>query len=214
MKKTSNKYTLYMILLIITCVTICCAAWTLWASNYYAKEEEYVIEKEYVVEKEVAPVAETKIVACAMAVDPKEIEAMIEEEQKIPEELLNKVAQEPTWGFDFEYICRVVAAEGRGESYEGQVAIAQCIWNTAEKELMTFEEVVNIPNRYADPVPSEFVTQSVRDACRNVFLSVDSVTEEPIEYFYSTKDGGYSSWHEDNLVHVMTIGNHKFFKEK
>lgn len=132
----------------------------------------------------------------------------------IPEEVANQEAQEPEWGFDFEYICRVVAAESRGEPYEGQVAVARCIWNSAIKKGMTMEQIVELPNRYTDPAPSSLVTESVRDACTDAFLGMNLPTEEPIEYFYSTANGGYSPWHENNLVYVMTIGNHKFYKEK
>ena len=123
-------------------------------------------------------------------------------------------AREPEWGFDFEYIARVVAAESRGEPFEGQIAVARCIWNSAEAKMTTLEEIVEIPNRYAKPVSADLVTESVRTACTYAFLGMELPTEENIEYFYSTKDGFYSEFHEENLEYVMTIGNHKFFKER
>ena len=133
------------------------------------------------------------------------------EVEEIPEEVVNKPASEPEWGFDFDYICRVVAAESRGEPYEGQVAVARCIWNTAIHKGITMEQVVNMPNRYANPVSIDLVTDELRDACRDAFLGINLPTEEPIEYFYS---GDWSQWHESALEYVMTIGGHKFFKEK
>ena len=154
-------------------------------------------------------VEEEKIVVYNVAQEPKVIVV-----PDIPEEVANKEAQMPEWGFDFEYICRVVAAESRGEPYEGQVAVARCIWNSAIRKGMTLEEIVELPNRYTDPVPSNLVTESVRDACMYAFLGMDLPTEEPIEYFYSIANGGYSKWHEESLEYVMTIGNHKFFKER
>ena len=123
-------------------------------------------------------------------------------------------ASEPEWDFDFDYITRVVAAESRGEPFEGQVAVARCIWNSANAKLKTPEEIVEMPNRYADPVSENLVTESVKTACMYAFLGIELPTEENIEYFYSTVNGFYSPWHENNLEHVMTIGNHKFFKEK
>lgn len=132
----------------------------------------------------------------------------------IPEDVYNQEAKEPEWGFDFDYICRVVAAESRGEPFEGQVAVARCIWNSSLAKGISMEEVVELPNRYADPVNENLVTVELRDACINAFLGIDLPTDEPIEYFYSIKNGGYSRWHEKNLEYVMTIGNHKFFKEK
>lgn len=131
----------------------------------------------------------------------------------LDDEILQE-ATEPEWGFDFEYIARVVAAESRGEPFEGQVAVARCIWNSANAKCTTPEAIVEMPNRYADPVSSDLVTDSVREACTYAFLGMELPTEENIEYFYSTANGFYSKWHEENLEHVITIGNHKFFKEK
>lgn len=146
---------------------------------------------------------------------PKEEVIEVEETvDEIEEEVVHQEAKEPEWGFDFEYVCRVVAAESRGEPYEGQVAVAQCILNTSLATGMNPDKVVKQKYQYAKPVSKKLVTESVIEACRNVFLGYASVTDEPIRYFYSTKDGFVSGWHERNLVHVMTIGNHKFFKEK
>lgn len=123
-------------------------------------------------------------------------------------------ARMPEFGWDYEYVMRVVAAESRGEPYEGQLAVAQCIYNTAELRNMTPEEVVKEKNQYASPVASELVTESVRDACCAVFVMHDGATDVPIRFFYSTRNGFVSKWHENNLEYVMTIGNHKFFKER
>lgn len=123
-------------------------------------------------------------------------------------------ARMPEFGWDYEYVMRVVAAESRGEPYEGQLAVAQCIYNTAELRDMTPEEVVKEKNQYASPVAIEQVTESVRDACCAVFVMHDGATDVPIRFFYSTRNGFVSKWHENNLEYVMTIGNHKFFKER
>ena len=139
------------------------------------------------------------------------LDDIIIETQNIEPEYIE--VSEPEWNFDFDYVCRVVAAECRGEPYEGQVAVAQCIWNTAVLRGITPFDVVTLPKRYAKPVSENLVTESVRTACKNVFLGIDSVTEEPIEYFYSTENGFVSKWHENDLEHVITIGVHKFFKE-
>lgn len=144
-------------------------------------------------------------------VEMPEIEIEVETEEDL--EIYHIPAREPEFGFDFDYICRVVAAESRGEPFEGQIAVARCIWNTSIKKGISMEEVVQMPNRYADPVAPELVTESLREACMYAFLGMQLPTEEPIEYFYSIANGGYSKWHETALEHVITIGNHKFFKE-
>ena len=106
---------------------------------------------------------------------------------------------------------RVVAAESRNQPIDGQVAVAQCVLNTAEAENMRPDEVVLQPGQYAPPSSPETVTDSVRQAVAAVFDEGITVTNEPIRFFYAPK---YSSgtWHEANLEHVITIQDHKFFK--
>lgn len=135
------------------------------------------------------------------------------EEQELEESLVQQEAHMPEFGYDYEYVMRVVAAESRGEPYEGQLAVAQCIRTTAERRMLTPEEVVKMPNRYADPCNYTPDIELVRDACCDVFVHGISATDEPIEYFYSTVGGFVSEWHENNLEFVMEIGNHRFFKE-
>ena len=141
------------------------------------------------------------------------------EEQELDESLVQQEARIPEFGYDYEYVMRVVAAESRGEPYEGQLAVAQCIRETSERDMMTPEEGVKQLNKngtrqYAQPVDLAVVTESVRDACCDVFVHGISATDEPIRYFYSTASGFYSAWHENSLEYVTTIGNHRFFKEK
>lgn len=125
-----------------------------------------------------------------------------------------KEAQLPEFGYDFDYVVGVVAAESRGEPCEGQVAVAQCILETSRKQMITPEEVVKMKSRYASPCKSEDEKNLVIDACIDVFIHGEKALDEPIEYFYSTRGGFVSDWHEKNLEYVGTIGNHKFFKEK
>ena len=125
-----------------------------------------------------------------------------------------KEAQLPEFGYDFDYVVGVVAAESRGEPYEGQVAVAQCILETSEKRMMTPEEVVKMKNRYASPCETQEEKDLVMDSCIDVFIHGEKAFDEPIEYFYSTRGGFVSDWHENNLEYVATIGNHKFFKER
>ena len=113
-----------------------------------------------------------------------------------------------------DYVMRVVAAESMGEPFEGQMAVAQCIYETSKATGKTPEQVVKQPGQYASPVGMSLVNDSVREACDRVFNNGEKVTDEPIRYFYSTVGGFVSKWHENSLEYVMTIGNHKFFKAK
>lgn len=121
---------------------------------------------------------------------------------------------ENTCAYDYEYVLRVVAAECRGEPYEGQMAVAQCILNTAWARSMTPEEVVKEKNQYAKPVSNLEHIELVREACDAVFFRGETVTDEPIRFFYATRNGFVSEGHERRYEFVMQIGDHKFFKVK
>lgn len=122
--------------------------------------------------------------------------------------------KEICFAYDFDYVVGVVAAECSGEPYEGQLAVAQCILETALKTGKTPEEVVKMKNRYASPCDEEKRKNAVIDACMAVFVNGEKAVCQPIEYFYSTVGGFVSNWHENNLDYVATIGNHKFFMER
>lgn len=126
------------------------------------------------------------------------------------------VAQAPFYpltDYEREMVERVVFAESGNQSLEGQMAVAQCILNTALAEGIGPVEVVEAPNQYASPAAAEKVTEQTRTAVAAVFDRGLTVTEDPIRWFYAPK---YSrgTWHESALEYVLTIGGHRFFKEK
>lgn len=115
-----------------------------------------------------------------------------------------------------DLVLGVVYHESGGEPYDGQVAVAQTIYESSVATGRTPEEVVTAKNAYASPKPIEEVSDSVRQACHQVFCLREGICEQPIRYFYSTAGGFYSEWHEtsDNLEYVTTIGAHKFYMLK
>ena len=178
-----------------------------------------VLSVEYLLWQHDAVVEPTQQSEVVVKVIPTEILVHNDFEQELDESLVQQEARMPEFCYDYEYVMRVVAAESRGEPYEGQLAVAQCIRETSERTMMTPEAVVkqinpNGTRQYAQPVDMSVVTDSVRDACCDVFVLGISATDEPIRYFYSTVSGFYSAWHENSLEYVTTIGNHRFFKEK
>lgn len=104
---------------------------------------------------------------------------------------------------------RVVMGEAGGESFEGQMAVAQCILNGAEKTDKAPSEVVVI-YKYTKARPDP--TRSVREAVAAVFDRGESATAEPILYFYNPARVT-STWHESQIF-VVEIGGHRFFAEK
>ena len=105
---------------------------------------------------------------------------------------------------------RTVAAEARGEPLEGQVAVAQTIYQRCILYNQTIEEVL-IPGQYAAPYDEE-VSDTTKEAVSLVFDQGVMEVSEPIMAFYNPSKG-WSRWHEEDLVYVTTIGGHKFYKE-
>ena len=108
----------------------------------------------------------------------------------------------------------VVAAEAKGEDFEGQCLVAECILNTAEARDMRPDAVVletEPARQYAEPDYEN--RHLVAEAVSAVFDDGYTVTDEPIRYFYAPKYTT-SSWHERSLTFVLEHGGHRFFKEK
>lgn len=103
---------------------------------------------------------------------------------------------------------QVVSAESRGEPYDGQVAVAQCILNACLKDDITPEQAIK---KYKYTSARVEPTNSVREAVAAVFDRGEGITEEPIIYFYNPAIVK-SEFHESQTF-VIEIANHKFFKE-
>lgn len=135
-------------------------------------------------------------------------ETITEGESATPEE-----PQKPEFDYDFDYVVRVVGAEARGEPFDGILAVAQCIADTADATGMTPEQVVKQKNQYARPVSRDVKDgmEAVNEACLQIFANGERPFDEPIRYFYSTRSGRYSKWHESKTF-CYEIGGHRFFK--
>lgn len=105
-------------------------------------------------------------------------------------------------------IASVITAEAEGEPFAGKLAVAQCILQTCEDDGLRPSEVLakyGYSKRRPDP------TEEALEAAEAVFDFGILATSEPIKYFYAPSLC-QSDWHESQ-VYVMTINNHKFFKE-
>ena len=103
---------------------------------------------------------------------------------------------------------QVVSAESRGEPYDGQVAVAQCILNACLKDDITPEKAIK---KYKYTSARVEPTRSVREAVAAVFDRGEGITDEPIIYFYNPAIVE-SEFHESQTF-VIEIKNHRFFKE-
>ena len=103
----------------------------------------------------------------------------------------------------------IVMGEARGESYEGQVLVAQCILNACLKDELQPSEV---QKKYKYSGWHDNPSESVKDAVSAVFDDGYKVTDEPVLYFYAPKLTT-SKWHETQRF-VIEVGCHRFFAEK
>ena len=110
---------------------------------------------------------------------------------------------------ELDLVQRVVMAESGNQPFDGQVAVAQCIFDRMLRDGESATQVVTKPNQFASPTSKE-VSNSVKYAVYAVFHDGLRITEEPVYYFYSTVGGFVSSNHEA-MNHVVTIADHKFF---
>ena len=95
-------------------------------------------------------------------------------------------------------------AESGGESFEGQMLVAQCILNAAEKEGVQPSEAVVIYS-YTSNRPDP--TQSVKDAVAAVFDRGEVAIDAPVMYFYNPALVT-SDWHESQIF-VAEVGGHR-----
>lgn len=103
---------------------------------------------------------------------------------------------------------KIVMGEAGGESYEGQVLVAQCLVNAAIKDGLQPSE---IRTEYQYSGWNDNPSESVKMAVSAVFDDGYKYIDEPVLYFYAPKLVE-SNWHE-SLDFVIEHGNHRFFKE-
>lgn len=155
---------------------------------------------------DIAPNKETKVIYYEEGCD---LPTTFNTNHIVDEEAYHTIAAEMEFGYDYEYVERVVMAEAGAESLELQMMIAQCIRNSCKGTTLNPEEVC-IEYGYTSPYKGE-VSESVKEACRRIFMYGETIIDEDIKYFYSERGGFYSVWHE-GLEYCFTQEDVKFFK--
>ncbi len=108
---------------------------------------------------------------------------------------------------DRNLIERVVAAEARGQCYEGMLGVAQVIRERAECWGMTAREVVTAKSQFASPFGGE-ISQEVKDAVSAVFDNGVRVFAEKTTHFHATYVN--PSWNRTK-IYRGTIEAHLFW---
>jgi spore germination cell wall hydrolase CwlJ-like protein len=122
--------------------------------------------------------------------------------------------------YEIDLLERVVMGEAEGEPLDGKIAVAQVVLNRATLWNEPVEDVIyekiggdlqftSVNNGRMEIEPNKESIKAVKLAINGIKTSIDDETL----YFYSP-DECDSSWHENRLKYVATIGGHKFFKEK
>lgn len=106
-----------------------------------------------------------------------------------------------------DLIERVVAAEARGESYEGMIAVAQTIKDRGDCWNLSYTDVVMAPAQYADPYQGE-VSAEVKQAVADVFDNGARAYEEPTTHFHNSTV--HPEWADVKTCRGQ-IGNHYFY---
>lgn len=106
-----------------------------------------------------------------------------------------------------EMVERVVAAEARGESFEGQAAVAEVIYNRCINRCLSVEEVIWADKQFAYPYGGE-ISQDTKEAVAAVF-DYELLNLDGAEYFHA--DYVTPSWAAD-MQEVCRIGGHIFYK--
>lgn len=189
----------WMIAMTVAVVALCI--------DSFAEEEATTISSEESLQEQSSDVREYST---------EEVKQEVHEVEEVEEEkVLEHIETTFSLSDEERYIVeQVVMQECGHEPYEGIVAVAQCIYNTAIYKEMSPADVVSVPGQYASP-SKEAANDNVKKAVSQVFDSEEFYVEEPIMFFYAPKYSA-GTWHETspNLEYVCTIGGHKFFKLK
>ena len=142
-----------------------------------------------------------KAVINDLSIETTETEQVLDEVEKVSvtEE------KEPLGTEERDLVCRVVAAEARGEDLQGQMAVAQVIRDRSELWGMTLTEVVTAPNQFAKPYKGE-ISDKTYLAVANVFDGNMRVFEEPVTHFASN-----NPYWAEGKVNRGSIGRHEFY---
>lgn len=106
---------------------------------------------------------------------------------------------------------RVVAAEARGESIEGQMAVAQTIMDRCTTRNQSITEVCTAPAQFAEPYSGE-ISEKTQDAVSFVFDKGEKVFRL-VTHFYAWEEITPPYW-TAKKDYVGEIGGHRFYADR
>ena len=115
---------------------------------------------------------------------------------------------------EFDLLCRVVAAEARGESFVGQQGVAQVIRDRLRNGNYGYSvsEVVYAPYQFAEPWQSDLeVYPTIATAVEQVFNGYDVFSGEVLHFFNpSTSNQGAVEIIRSGSMYFGMVGRHEF----
>jgi hypothetical protein len=139
-----------------------------------------------------------------------EITLLKNEIRALENELKQAEEKEPINAYELtqeerDLIERVVAAEARGETLKGQMAVANVIKDRAELWNMTPTEVVTAKGQFAEPFQGE-ISEDTKLAVEIIFDKGIRVFKDHVTHFASN-----NPWWAENKTVIGSIGVHTFY---
>ena len=151
------------------------------------------------------------LTACTEAdAEPTLPEATPVEMGEATEEVLEEIFW-PLTAEERDLVERVVAAEARGQSIEGQMAVAQVIMDRATTREQSVTRVCTAKHQFAKPYQGE-ISEKTKDAVSFVFDKGEKVFER-VTHFYAWELIDPPYWTEDKN-YVGEIDGHRFYCDK
>ena len=112
-------------------------------------------------------------------------------------------------------IARTVAAESRGEPYEGQIAVAQCIYdrmNDKQKRFGTTLDYILREGQFAKPWDGDLAKTRSLEATKDVFRNNKKAFNQPTFYFLGKSASAATVLNRnDKYIFLGKIGNQSFW---
>lgn len=119
-----------------------------------------------------------------------------------------EVNQDKLTNEEFDLVCRVVAAEARGDSFQGMMAVAETIKTRHEQWGMTVTDVCTAPYQFAKPYQGEISTE-VKVAVDDVFHKGKSAFDG--EYPTHFHNGTVNPYWASEKTYLGKVGSHYFY---
>lgn len=147
--------------------------------------------------------------------------SVIQQEEKEPEIIVETVVETRIVNFDQEkreltdderaLAEQIVACEAGADSLEGQMAVAQCLYDSAVLDGLTIQQVFK---KYGySSLYNRKVTAENELAVSMVFDYGAKISDKPIQWFV-TPAAAPGSWHERGATFAGQFGAHRFYYNK